>query len=227
MLSYQQRQSHWEWCRQFIDREAFYRAGECADGSIKPEILGVNHRKFYVWQFYLRRASYNAEFAHRVGLLFWDRFAADFHNQPFQLCGIEPSGVPVAAAIQNTATRLGLRVNVLMCRRAPKSFGIDNWFEGRPWPRTPVLLVDDIAASAPFLRLASARVQSKLNLPLHRNYFTLVNKVGRGVNKANQHTENYLDNELVALFTMNNVNKSPDDFREKYGRLPQWTGIVQ
>lgn len=227
MLTYQQRQAHWEWCRQFIDREAFYRSGARADGGENPKILGVNHRKFYSWQFYLRRASFHPEFAHRLGLLFWDHFLPIWDKQAFQLCAVEPSGTPIAAAIQNGATGLGIRVNMLVARRQPKSFGIDNWFEGRPWQKTPVLLVDDIAASAPFMRLASARVQVKLKLPLHRNCFAIVNKVGRGVNKANQHTENYLDNELVTLFNLNNITKMPEEFRDVYGRLPQWSGLIK
>jgi hypothetical protein len=61
----------------------------------------------------------------------------------------------------------------------------------------PVLLVDDVAASAPFLLLGAARVRHKLSVSLHYNYFTIVNKVGRGFRKDNQHTENYLDNELI------------------------------
>jgi hypothetical protein len=28
LLSYAERQAHWEWCREFIDREVIYRADE-------------------------------------------------------------------------------------------------------------------------------------------------------------------------------------------------------
>jgi hypothetical protein len=79
--------------------------------------------------------------AHRLGLLFWDRFRTD------------------------------------------------DWFDGQVLPGMPVLMVDHVAASAPFLLNAAARVQHKLKASLHYNYFTVVNKVGRGFNKANQHTE--------------------------------------
>ena len=94
-----------------------------------------------------------------------------------------------------------LAVNVFYARREPKSFGVDNWFDGRVTD-LPVLMVDDVAASAPFMLQAAARVQQKLKLPLHHQYFCVVNKVGRGVHKNAQHTENYLDGQLVALFTL-------------------------
>jgi hypothetical protein len=46
ILTYAERQKYWNWCREFIDREAIYRADET-----HPAIPG----KFggtYVWQFY-------------------------------------------------------------------------------------------------------------------------------------------------------------------------------
>jgi hypothetical protein len=111
-------------------------------------------------------------------------------------------------------------------RRAPK-FGLDSWFDGHISRELPVLLVDDLAASTNHLLLASARVQQKLGLPLHRNYFVIVNKVGRGFDKAAQHTENYLDNELVALFSVNNFARTVEAFRERYGTNPKWTGVIK
>jgi orotate phosphoribosyltransferase len=126
----------------------------------------------------------------------------------------------------STARRLGISVNVFLARREPKSFGIDNWFDGQVLPDQPVLLVDDLAASAPHLLLASARVQAKLGLALHRNYFTIVNKVGRGFSKQAQHTENLLDNQLISLFTMNSFCKTVDEFKQRYGEEPKWEGIV-
>ena len=115
---------------------------------------------------------------------------------------------------------------MFQARREPKSFGLDNWFNGKVLPEVPVLMVEDIAASAPFLLRASVRVQQKLKLPLHRNYFTIVNKVGPGFRKENQHTENYLDGQLIALFTFNNFAKNAEDFAWKYGRKQNWTGMV-
>jgi hypothetical protein len=221
ILTYQQRQAHWNWCRDFIDREVIYRADDT-----HPEIPGKATGTTYVWQFYLRRATYNAEFAHRLGLMFWDHFLPVYHQQPFQVCACEPSGPPIGGAIQAGATLLKLPLNVFHARRSAK-FGVDNWFDGRPLPRLPVLLVDDVAASSPHMLLAAARITTKLGLPLHRNYFALVNKVGRNVAKNAQHTVNYLDGELVTFYTINNFSMSAADFIERYGRKPKWSGLVK
>ena len=69
-------------------------------------------------------------------------------------------------------------------------------------------------------------MQNKLGLALHKNYFVMIDKVGR-FSKDAQHTENYLDNELVALFTMNNFCRSAVEFEERYGRKPKWSGLVR
>ncbi len=178
----------------------------------------------YVWQFYLRRATYNAEFARRLGLLFWDRFEPVFRQRNFQIGACHPSAPPIAAAIQ-ASSPVG-NVNAFLIRREPKSFGTDNWFDGRVLPKVPVLMVDDISASAPIILVAAARVRHKLRVPLHYNYFTIVNKVGRGFDKGSQHTENYLDNELVALYTMNNFAHTADEFCARYGHSPKWSGLI-
>jgi orotate phosphoribosyltransferase len=221
ILTYDKRQELWEWCRNFIDTEAIYRVDET-----HPMLPGKNPKGRYTFQFYLRRATFNPQFAISVGMLFWDHFYDIHKAQPFQICTPEPSGPPIGAAIQAAANVLGIKVNVFSARREPKSFGLDNWFNGKVLPGVPVLMVEDIAASAPFMLRASVRVQQKLGLPLHRNYFTLVNKVGAHFKKDHQYTENYLDGQLIALFTFNNFARNAENFTLKHGRKQNWAGLV-
>lgn len=222
ILSYVERQQHWEWCREYIDRECVYRTD-----AEHPPIPSKKPGGTYSWQFYLRRATFNPEFARRIGLLFWDHFLPVYQQQPFQVCACDPSGPPIGSAIQAQATRLGVALNLFLVRREPKSIGTDNFFDGKVLPDLPVLIVDDVAASSPFILRASARIQAKLGLALHRNYFTLINKVGYGFSKEAQHTENLLDNELVSLFVMNNFAKTVTAYNERYGKAPAWTGVVK
>ncbi len=221
VLSYEQRQAHWEWCREYIDRQAIWRAD-----SQNPSIPGKAPGSTYIWQFYLRRAIFNPKFSRRLGLLWWDRFLPVMEQREFQIGACHPSGPAIALAIQAAGTELGITCNAFLIRREPKAFGTDNWFDGRV-SSAPVLMVDDAAASAPFLLCAAARVRHKLKLPLHYNWFTIVNKVGRGFNKVNQHTENYLSGELVSFFTMNNFCRSVEQYRERYGENPKWSGFVR
>ena len=222
ILGYERRQELWEWCREFIDREAIYRVD-----ATHPMLPGKNPKGKYTFQFYLRRATFNPQFAHNVGLLFWDHFLEIYRNQTFQICTPEPSGPPIGAAIQAVANMLGIKVNVFSARREAKAYGLDNWFNGKVLPGVPVMMVEDIAASAPFMLRAAVRVQQKLKLPLHRNYFTLVNKVGPHFKKDNQHTENYLDGQLIALFTFNNFARDAEFFRLRYGHQQQWSGLIK
>ena len=221
ILTYDRRQALWELCRDFIDREAIYRVDET-----HPMLPGKNPKGKYTFQFYLRRATFDPKFARALGLLFWDHFAAEHKAHPFQICTPEPSGPPIGAAIQAVANMLGIKVNVFSARRESKAYGLDNWFNGKVLPGVPVLMVEDIAASAPFLLRAAIRVQQKLGLPLHASYFAVVNKVGRGFRKENQHTENYLDGQLIALFTFNNFSPDAVDFALKYGHKQNWAGMV-
>lgn len=216
MLTYAKRQELWGFCRDLIDREVIYRADDT-----HPEIPGKAPGSMYGWQFYLRRATYNPHFAHALGQLFWDHFSPIYQQAPFQICACHPSGPPIAAAIQAAHP-----VNVFYARREPKSFGFDNWFDGRVTV-DPVLMVDDIAASAPYMAQAAARVRQKLKLPLHYQYFAVVNKVGRRVAKHAQHTESYLDGQLIALFNLNNFHLRAADYSARYGQRPNWSGLVK
>ena len=221
LLTYAQRKECWEWCRKFIDDEAIYRIDDK-----HPPIPGKAGGT-YVWQFYLRRATMNPEFAYRLGVLFWDHFLPIFDTQAFQICAVQPSGCPIGMAIVAAAGRLKIPLNMFLARREPKTIGPLQWFDGRVLSKVPVLMVDDAAGSTEYMRVASTKVQFFLGLPLHRNYFTLMNKVGMYVPKTAQHTENYLDNELVSFFMLNNFSLSVEAYKENHGKVPQWTGIVR
>jgi orotate phosphoribosyltransferase len=201
-------------------REVIFRADEA-----RPPVPGKTGG-VYIWQFYLRRATLNPEFSNKLGLLFWDHFASVFEQQPFQVCACLPSAVPIGMAILGAARKLGLRLNVFLARREAKDYGFGNWFEGYVLPDLLVLLVDDLAASADHMLLAASRIPLMLGLVLHRNYFAVINKVGNRANKACQHTGNYLNNELVSFYTLNNFCLTATDFHDKYGTPAAWTGIV-
>jgi transcription antitermination factor NusG len=49
ILTYAERQAHWEWCREFIDREAIYRVDDT-----HPMLPGKNPKGRYTFQYYLR-----------------------------------------------------------------------------------------------------------------------------------------------------------------------------
>jgi hypothetical protein len=124
--------------------------------------------------------------------------------------------------------RGGLRVNCFLARRETK-VGVANWFDGVVEPNLPVVLVDDVAASAPYLLHSAARIVSKLGARLHHKYFTILDKTGAGVEKNSQHTENYLSGQLISLFNLNNFNLGAAKYRAARGTGPgtTWSGLVR
>jgi hypothetical protein len=52
ILAYAKRQELWEWCRDFIDREAIYRVDDT-----HPQLVGKNPKGNYTFQFYLCSAA--------------------------------------------------------------------------------------------------------------------------------------------------------------------------
>jgi hypothetical protein len=84
ILTYDKRQARWEWCRNYVDTEAIYRVDET-----HPMLPGKNPKGRYTFQFYLRRATFNPQFAISVGMLFWDHFTT--YGAAVQIAP-EPSG---------------------------------------------------------------------------------------------------------------------------------------
>ena len=124
ILTHAQRQAHWNWCREFIDREVIYRADDT-----HPEIPGKAGGT-YVWQFYLRRATFNPNSpTHRLAVL--GSVRSRLPQQPFQVCASEPSAPPIAAAIRPRHRPEDPAQRVPCPPREPKSFGFDNWFDGK------------------------------------------------------------------------------------------------
>jgi orotate phosphoribosyltransferase len=138
-----------EWCRSFIDHRCILRSPE--------RLLIGKNGELNTWQFYMPIALLNQQFQQRIGRLFWERYLDKFRMRPFQVCGIESGGVPLIAAIQNTAYKAGVKVNVFSVKKKAKTYGLLNWFEGMVLD-LPVLLVDDIIGSGESMMAAASHL---------------------------------------------------------------------
>src|SRR5262245_6144955 len=101
-----------EWCRGFIDHYCIFRSPP-GQPLLTSKYAGRN-----TWQFYFPIATLNQEFARRIGKLFWDRYAARFAKQPFQLAGCESGGVPLVCALQAAAQAFRVPVHVFEAKKA-------------------------------------------------------------------------------------------------------------
>src|SRR5262245_39079463 len=148
-----------EWCRAFIDHACIFRSPP-RQALLTSKYAGRNS-----WQFYFPIATLDQEFARRIGELFWDRYAARFAKQPFQLAGCESGGLPLICARQASARTFGVPVHVFEAKKAKKSYGIGNWLEGVVDSATPVVLVDDVVGGGDTL-ITQAKRLSEFGLEL-------------------------------------------------------------
>jgi hypothetical protein len=152
ILGYERRQELWEWCRDYIDREAIYRVDET-----HPMLPGKNPKGRYTFQFYLRRATFNPEFAHKGQTAVLGRIRGNIPKSSVQICTPEPSGrrsAPLSrptpcSASRSTCSRLSAR----------PSLRPGQLVQRQVLPGVPVLMVEDIAASALFKLRAAVQVQ--------------------------------------------------------------------
>ena len=118
---------------------------ERAKPGEKKLISSYDYTKYNAWQFYLRRGLFNLEFLSYVGYLFWDKFADEYHQTPFQVAGLETGATPVTLGILMSAPAFECGdVNCFSIRKDRKKYGLLNRFEGIVKPDLPVLVVDDL-----------------------------------------------------------------------------------
>lgn len=184
----------------FINDNCIYRV-KPGNLPMKGKAIGAT----YTWQFYLRKALYNQQFAKSLGHLFWELFIEDFKKKPFQICGCETAGTPITCAIQHSTNE---NINIFVIRKEQKKYGLLNWVEGTIEKDLPILLVDDLAASQITLRMNEQLLKTN-GYEIYDKYFALVDKRGR---IEGAHIENLLEKELVSIFTSDDFDLYWNDY---------------
>lgn len=204
-----------EWCRSFIDHHCVFRSPP------GRALLTNRDGRREIWQFYFPIAIYDQTFAQIVGALFWQRYAKQFAERPFQLCGCESGGVPVVCAIQAAALAQGIALNVFEAKKAAKEYGLRNWLEGVVVEDMPVLLVDDVIGGGRTLA-SNAKRLAEFGLELAGAF-----AIASCKRTAPLEIE-FGDHKLTAQALL-----GPDDFARthekyvaRYKRQPQFQGTV-
>lgn len=109
------------------------------------ELINMDQKGFYTWQFVLHRATLNPKVLKFIARQFWSQYQELFATQPFQIGAIANAGIPLASAIILRAEELGLDVNMIIIKKEPKNYGLRNRIDGIIQD-LPVLLVDDLAS---------------------------------------------------------------------------------
>ena len=137
-----------EFCRGFLEHHCIYRS--------PPGGPSLVHRSGAVneWQFFMPVALLDQEFVTAFGTLFWDVYGPKFDKQEFQLCGVESGGSLLVSQLQGAGRRRGHMASACMIKKRPKTYGLQNLFEGIIHESLPLVLVDDVVASGGTLETA-------------------------------------------------------------------------
>ncbi len=117
--------------------------------NLKKDILSNGLRvNLPEWNFDIRPLLLSHTFRSHLSILFWNKFEKYY---PFQLLGVEFSGIPMCMAIQDEGFKRGLNCNVLIYRKTKKSQTNKNLIEG--YVNTEkIIYIDDILSSGKSLK---------------------------------------------------------------------------
>lgn len=119
-------------------------------------IIAKDGENMSSWIFDFRAVLGDPAFLTAYADAFWDAFGT---KTPFQVCGIETSGIALVTAIVMRGRERGEEVNSFYVRKSRNKYGLMKSIEGE-LRDAPVILVDDLANSGQTLRRALAAVQS-------------------------------------------------------------------
>ena len=123
--------------RKDIADKAFVRA------SSQTPIVSQSGERFSRWLFDFRALLLSPQWIDTYAELFWERYAQQY---PFQVAGMETSGIPLVTAIVMKSVQRGMPVNGFFLRKSRKKTGLMKFVEGTP-NGEKVILVDDLINS--------------------------------------------------------------------------------
>lgn len=193
----------WEWLKEYINHNCIERVAPDL-----PPLPGKKEGTFYRWQFYLRKGLFNHKFLSHIGYLFWNKFADKYHEQPFQIAGLETGSTPLIVGLTMTAPAFDINVNSFSIRAQRKAYGLKNIFEGIVDSDLPVLIVDDLSNSKDTIMRARQECTNE-NLTLLNEVFTVVHKDSIPNFNSTVYNE-VIENNITyhSLFNLNNFELS-------------------
>lgn len=174
---------------------------------IRPELemFGKAAGTRYIYQYYMSKGLYNAEFLNVCVDSFFDIVKEHIGNLDFQITGREWSSIPLISGIILTArNKHNVDINSFLIRAERKSYGLHNYEEGIP-NKKPVLIVDDICNSQNGYYHCNNVCAKELRLQTLPYIFGVINKYG------SDNPEYEYDRYLTSHKIMSIVNKDDID----------------
>ena len=207
-----------EECRGYLDHHCIFRSPP------GPALLTAYAGGRARWQLYMPVATLDQEFMRRIALLFWDKHLPEFRRQPFQLCGIESGGVPLACALQAAAFAMGVTVNAFEMKKAAKTYGLLNWLEGIVHKDVPVVLVDDVVGAGLTIRTHAKRL-SGFGLELAAAWAIVAGNPAFPPPRKIKFGQR--ESVVQTLLGPHDLNWTHEQYVAKYGRPPQFIGVTR
>jgi orotate phosphoribosyltransferase len=206
-----------EFVRSFIDHHCIFRS---PPGKM---LLTSKNDGLNSWQFYLPIATLNAEFMAHIGAIFWERYEASYKEQPFTLAGCESGGVPVVCGLQAAGRLHGVNAPAVEIKKRAKEYGLRNWIEGILDPALPAMLIDDLIGTGTTLKAAAEQLSSLGLCPT--TYAFCIAAAQDGAPRAVAATGGP-GISVHRLFEASDFSRMWGEYRAKYGKDPQFDGIM-
>jgi orotate phosphoribosyltransferase len=126
----------------------------------------------------------------------------------------------VACALQAAAYAAKQAVPVFAIKKRAKDYGLHNWTEGMIDPRRPVLLVDDVVGGRRTLTQAAERLRS-FGLEVQGAFAIAAVKEGPMTFKLAGE-----DRPITVLLGSDAFARTYEQYFAKYGKLPQFEGVL-
>ncbi len=158
-----------EYVRSFINDNCIERRPKGSTDLLRMEGAG-----YYVWQFYLRAVMYDVKALNIITKDFFLRNRG-VNFSAIRLAGIESSSVPLLTAFSQEAHRYGVELDIISVRKTAKTYGLQQWVEGKVDFR-PVMIVDDLISDNHKWNNHVVWILEKSGVPILDRMYSIVNK---------------------------------------------------
>lgn len=160
----------------------------------KGEFDGKAPNSKYDWIIDIRSALLNPDVSFAVANLMLERMANIDRQFSFQVCTRE--NTPLGTALSLSARYFGIPLNVILCRKERRAYGLYNRFEGRP-NHFMAMMVDEMSNHGRGLLQCFEALQEE-DIPVSSIAFSVINK-----SNSEDPADRYLPNGIAVLSLFN------------------------
>lgn len=166
--------------REYIQTNCIFRTDpekQYALNLPKGKIYGQRPGDYNTWLVMLRRFLHNPKMlysaANIIVLDMTIKMESGELPKDFQICGMETGSLPLIAAIQTVAMRVGKEINSFTIRKERKSYGLFNMVDGVP-NEHPIVPIDDFINSGGSIRRCLETAHHEFGLKTAGHAYSIV-----------------------------------------------------